>query len=232
MVASLHLLRMGAAAANLEVTRLAHHLGTIARPGRAEFARPLVFASLAAVPAPSLSTFGLFAVWPSATELELFRRRSPLAARWGDAREAAHLTLEPRRSFGRWRTHDPLGGVSAARRDDGATLFVTYGRVRRAAVRPFLAANARASRQLRERGEFVWGTGFNDRRPGVVGTLTLYRTAREGTGFAYGRGAHQDAIRTTRELEVFDHSWFARLRPVEAEGTWEGQDLLALAGVR
>ena len=79
----------------------------------------------------------------------------------------------------------------------------------------------------------VWDTGWSDRlRLGVVGTLTLWPLPRAGTDFAYRHQPHKDTQRRSKDEDWWRETWFARFRVADAEGTWDGRDLLAEAGSR
>lgn len=61
-----------------------------------------------------------------------------------------------------------------------------------------------------------------------TGTLSLWRDTEAATGFAYGPGIHQEAVKAQREGGWFSESWFARFAVVEAAGSWRGLDLNSL----
>lgn len=231
MIATLDLLRFAPGRTSYELARLARHRAALARPGRARWVRWLAFAPLAEVPRPpSPTTFGMFAIWPSAEELARFGRASPLAARWRDqAREHCAFVLEPRRSVGRWRGVDPLEDAEQRRPEDAPTLFMTYAHLRPRHIGRFAVANGHVVTELRELGP-VWDTGWADRMAPVVGTLSLWPAPPAGTDFAYRHEPHKDTQRRAKDEGWFRESWFARFRVAEATGTWQGRDLMAEAG--
>lgn len=229
MVVSVDLIRFAPGRATLELGRLTRHLGSVRG---AAFARPVGLAEMgtAFIGAPMLTAFGMVAFWPSAAELERFARRSPLAARWGEAREHLCLLLDPVKSHGAWHGRDPLAGEPLAGADDGPMALFTYARLVPAKVPAFARANPHAVAHARAHEDRTFDVGWNDVRPISVGTLSLWRSARSATRFAYGGGAHQNALKASRERGWFTESWFARMRPVESRGTWQGRDLLAELG--
>ena len=226
MVVTVDLMRFAPGRATLELGRLTRHIASVRG---ATFARPVGLADMGTVflGTPKPTAFGMLAFWPSAAELERFDARSPLAARWEEARERWRLILDPVKSHGAWHGHDPLAGRTDGSRDDGPMALFTYARLVPAKVPAFARANPPAVRQIRALEDHVFDIGWNDVRPISVGTLSLWRGARTATRYAYGAGGHQDALKASRSGGWFTESWFARMRPVESRGTWDGRDPVA-----
>jgi hypothetical protein len=94
---------------------------------------------------------------------------------------------------------------------------------------PFMRADGPVVKALDCQDGQLWAGGFMD---GVstldTGTLSLWRDTEAATGFAYGPGIHQEAVKAQREGGWFSESWFARFAVVEAAGSWRGLDLNSL----
>ena len=229
MVASLHLMRWPLGAAQWELWRLRRRAATIEGASFSALILPIPF-RYQPLPVGRLGTFGWVAVWPGPAEMTAFLE-SPLVARWEGASRALRLTLDPIRSFGSWCGSDPLGGMD--RPDDGGpTLVVTHSRTRFADGFAFMQRSRRVAETLADASGYLWADGFMDRLSSFdTGTLSLWRTSKDATSFAYDTESHRGAIRASRERGWFDESWFGRFSVTSASGGWDGLDVSALTQV-
>ena len=221
MIASLHLLRRTFRGARQELRRLREEDGRDL--AGSPFSRPIFPIELGAKP-PSLDALGLFALWPDAAALDRFRH-SPTARRWLATHQRLWLTLEPRRNRGTWPGVEDVG-EDAAGEASGPILHLTYARPRPAKMPAFVYRNARVAQTLRRRHDPLWAAAFvGELRRRELGTISLWRDVGAVTGFAYGPGAHRDAVAAAARGRYFDQQWSARFAVTAAEGAWPGVDL-------
>ncbi len=219
MHVTIDLLRFGLGRAQRELGVLWRHLPP------ARFARALLIADLTTVPAPMAryTEIGCFAVWEDAAARAAFDRSAPLAARWAGAREHLTLALEPVKSHGSWLGGDPIA-ASGNGRVDGPVVVQTLGRLRPRGVVPFWRTNPAIVRHLNASDGMLWHQGWSDHAFGA-GTLSLWRSGKDATRFAYGGDEHRRGITGVRQDDWSVETHFVRHRLLEARGTWRGRAL-------
>ena len=227
MIVTFDLLRFSSARAVGEVARTIRH----APRDEALLSEPIFVARLNRLPFPVASprVCGMFGVWADRAAADAFAAHAPLARRWDEhAEEHLRLTFEPVSSHGTHMLEDPLPGLPHARMPDGPVAIITHGAapgLREA--RAFWKHNPEAVRHLRRQPGVVWSTGWAA-RPHHANTLSVWRSIKDVTRFAYGEGDHRPQVKRLREERWSSETWFARLRPVASAGTWRGEDPLAL----
>ena len=230
VVASFHLARFGAGAAVRQMARVPSDRRALRDASGARFAKLLGTGRGTRMAASAdLRRWAMFLVWDSAEDLDRFRRTHPLSRRW-DARalERYDVTLEPLGAHGSWDGQDPLSGtVGDAAPADGPVAAVTRASVAWRKVPAFLRAVPEVDRALDRTDGLLARVGIGEVPIGRQATFSLWRDAEAMRRFAYRDAPHTDVIRRTREGSWYTQEWFARFRPTERSGTWDGRDALA-----
>lgn len=142
------------------------------------------------------------------------------------ATESWSLALDTVRVVrGDWHGWRPDADGVARPVDDEPIAAITYGVVRPASLAAFFQGNRQVCRGLDHDPAQVFRTGFIDSRLGF-GTVTLWRSQRAMTRFAYRAPAHEPIRRRFNAEDRMHSHFFARFRPVASRGTWRGRDLL------
>jgi heme-degrading monooxygenase HmoA len=224
MIASFHLAEVG----KLAGLRLLSH----ARPS--DPAPGLRYGVLAAtsplsesrLPRPDPGRVALIAAWDDDDAIDSFLAEHPLAQA---LRGGWHTRLQPMHIFGAFPPLEGLvGEAPPAMGDEEPAAVLTIGRLRLSQAPRFLKASAGAERLAVRDPSMLRGTGLA-RPPGLVATLSLWRTTREMRAYAGGRsgGEHRDAVKAHAKRPFHHASAFIRFKPYGAEGEWDGENPLA-----
>jgi len=168
------------------------------------------------LPTPEVSGVALITAWDDDEALDRFGAH-PIAQRY---RSGWSARFEPVRSVGSW---SPLPDLPRRERptDDDPVAVLTMARMRAPRIPAFLRTAARAERDARQHPAFLAGTRLV-RPPCLIGTFSLWRTAREMRSYAAGPAAagHTQAVRANDERAFHHETVFVRLRPYAVQGQW------------
>lgn len=222
MIMSAHIADVGPRRA---AALLRRPLGPADSPGlrRGEASLPAPLGSgLPPLPRPGRVAF--VAGWDDDEALDRFLDDHPggrtLAGGWT-------VRLEPLRAVGAYSHFPDMPDSPLPVDDEEPVVVITYGRTKLHGLVRFLRANSPAAGLAADQPAMVAGTGLA-RPPRTVGTLSVWRTAREMREYATGAAGpgHRDAVRSQNERSFHHESLFARFRPYAAEGLWEGRNPL------
>lgn len=173
-----------------------------------------------------LRRWAVFATWDDAAALDRFRDR-PLGGRWGDAVERYDVVLAPVGAHGSWGGCDPLAGAMTVDGDTGPVAVLTRATVRATRLRTFLRAVPPVDAVLDDAEGLLAAVGIGEVPVGRQATFSLWRDAAAIQSFAYRDRTHAEVVERTRSENWYGEEWFARFRPVDRSGTWDGVDPLA-----
>jgi hypothetical protein len=179
------------------------------------------------LPHPTLTRIGLIAAWSDDAALEEFLAGDPLAE---DLAAGWHVRLEPLRASGSWAALPDLPRSERPVDDDEPVVVVTLGRLRASRGLAFLRSSAAAEAQALADPALLASTALA-RPPGLVATVSLWRTAAAMRDYAYGPTGHghTSAVDVQRSRPFHKESIFMRFRPLATDGHWDGRDPLAEA---
>ncbi len=229
VVASFHLVRLPAAAATRQLPRVPLDRRALRRLPGARFAKLLGTGTGRRMAASAdLTRWAVFAVWVDIGALARFRDDHPLSRRWDAvAVERYDLVLEPLGAHGTWDGVDPVAEAEPVTgAADGAVAVLTRATVRWRRVPTFLRAVPAVDRTLADTDGLLATVGIGELPIGRQATFSLWRDADAVRSFAYRGAEHARVIERTRDEGWYGEEWFARFRPVESSGTWDGVDPL------
>ena len=171
---------------------------------------------------PSFSHQGLFCVFEDEAAADAFLSRSAFLAGFrADARFTVTMKLRAYSSRGRWGGVEPCR-VTVDGAGSGPIVALTRASIRLNKAARFWRRAPPAERDLAGVAGCRLAVGLGEAPLLRQCTFTLWDN--ETAMVAYARsGAHLDAIRAARTEAHFHEDLFARFRPYDVDGVWQGR---------
>ncbi|MEU7902370.1 monooxygenase [Actinoplanes sp. NPDC049118] len=142
----------------------------------------------------------------------------PAGAAWDRlAEQAARVDLTPLVSRGRWSGRAPFGDPRGARAE-GRVLALTRARLRPARAVTFWRAIAPVARELAAAPGLLARFGIGEAPIGWQGTVSVWRSEADLTGFAYRQPEHRAVIARTPAARWYAEDLFARFAVRDISG--------------
>lgn len=173
----------------------------------------------------------MFALWESDDALDAFLATSPVADRWHHAREHWSVRLHAHGGHGAWRGIDVVAAsasaaVDLAPRADEPVAVLTRADVRVRHWVRFLRAGRPVSDAVAEAPGLRAVVALGEAPLGRQATFSVWSSAIALEAFAYRQRDHAEVVRRTRAEGWYGEELFARFRPSDSTGTWDGRDPL------
>ena len=176
---------------------------------------------------PDFSRYGLLAVWDTRRAADAFLDGSPLMAGYrAHAREVWTTYLETSSAHGAWSGSNPFLPANAAPAT-GPVAVITRASIRLSRLTAFWRAVPPATAALDRASGLLASIGTGETPFVRPATFSLWRSTADLDAYAYQDPDHAAVIRRRRDEGWYTEELFARFRPIESTGTWNGSDPLA-----
>jgi quinol monooxygenase YgiN len=173
---------------------------------------------------PELTRWMMLTAWADASAAEAAQQSRTLAAWQHRSEEWWTATLRPLTAHGSWSRRQPF--QTSPDRWDGPLAAVTRARLVPAKALQFWRAVALPAADLAHRPGLCLALAMGEAPVGVEGTFSVWRDAASMREYAYGRPAHRDVVRRTRDVGWYAEELFARFAVLSNRGTVDGRDPL------
>ncbi|MEJ2585285.1 MAG: DUF3291 domain-containing protein [Robiginitalea sp.] len=171
---------------------------------------------------PDWTVYGLLQVWETGELADSFFSTHPqMRAFQARSEESLSIFMRPIRSKGLWDGQNPFLHKKESEEGTGPVAVLTRASIRKKFLLRFWRYVPHSQAPL-ETSEGLWySKGIGETPFTDMATFSLWESRQAMQAYAYGTGAHLEAIRKTRELGWYREELFARFRPYRLEGSWK-----------
>jgi hypothetical protein len=160
-------------------------------------------------------------LWKDEAALAAFKARSPIARAWReDTAEYCEILLEPFRTHGTYRGHEPLAGLRARRPGEGPAVMWTFANIAPRNLWFFWRGIHRTTPVLLDAPGVIAGTAGPEHMYRGAMTFTIWERPEDALSFAYRESPHGQIVKDVRADSRLVDSMFIRFRPYAASGSW------------
>jgi hypothetical protein len=173
---------------------------------------------------PNFGVYGLLCVWDDIGNAEHFLHHSPIFAEYAE-RASEHFTtyMQTLKSHGVWSGVRPF--VETGTSADGHVAVVTRATIKPIKLAYFWSKVAGVSKSIELYKGKRFSVGIGEWPLIQQATFSIWDNHEAMTDYAYKNPMHQKVIKLTRAKGWYKEELFARFKPFQIEGVWDGRSV-------
>ena len=177
---------------------------------------------------PNFGTYVLLCVWESENQAETFFAENNFFKEYQE-RSSENMTvyMHSAEVHGTWDEGQPFQ-KNAELAMDKPIIVLTRARIRFRKLLSFWSRVGSVSQSLENYEGLVLSIGVGEWPLIQQATLSIWKTQKEMTDYAYKNPKHREVVMLTRKLNWYKEEMFARFVPYKFVGIWEGKNASAL----
>ncbi|MFK7951961.1 MAG: spheroidene monooxygenase [Ekhidna sp.] len=178
-------------------------------------------------PLPDWSTYALLQVWQDERSADHYFQSADVYREYQDrSEEIWNIYMKNVGAHGEWDRMNPFE-QSTILPSNPTTLVLTRATIKWSRMIDFWRFVPKSHESLSTNEGLIYTKGVGELPIVQMATISLWKDEESVKRFAYESAAHKEAIRRTRELKWYKEELFARFKPYESLGSWEGVNPLA-----
>jgi hypothetical protein len=176
---------------------------------------------------PNFRRYGLMCTWESEAAADALLSNSDLMQEYREhTEETWTVKLLPYQAHGQWDGQQPFTPMLSEKYKEGPIAVLTRASVNWRRLPSFCRFGLRTSAALDEAQGLICSIGLGELPFIRQATFSIWASAEAMRQYAYKDPAHQEVMRRTRAEKWYSEELFARFRPINSQGTWNGTDPL------
>ncbi|MHC2992560.1 spheroidene monooxygenase [Pontibacter sp. HJ8] len=177
---------------------------------------------------PNLKRYGLLCTWESEEAADEFLERSELMLEYRlHSNEIWTVKLLPLQAHGLWDKLQPFTPQLQPEKPDGPVAVLTRASINWLALPDFWRYTPKTSKALEKAEGLICSIGLGELPLVRQATFSVWESIEAMKQFAYQDPLHLEVIKRTRAKKWYSEELFARFKPVDSQGFWNGVDPLA-----
>ncbi|WP_017730347.1 hypothetical protein [Nafulsella turpanensis] len=178
---------------------------------------------------PDFGRYAVFSSWQTEKAAENFIQTSPFVRSIRQrCQEVYTLKMLPVSAKGYWQGSNPFLPLHSLTTDyKGPLVALTRASIRFSRLYDFWRHVPGVSAETQQAEGLLAQVGIGEWPVIQQGTVSLWQSQEKLKAFAYGMRRHQEVIHKTRSRNWYSEELFARFIPLQATGSWNGNDPLA-----